>query len=612
MFKPKIQDLTLSTPDKRKRKKLEYSYECDDILTFDIEVSSAWLDEKGRIHEYVKGKKESYWNEMQPICLCYIWQFGFNDTIYYGRDLHEFPKLLGRLPKNVHYIVYIHNASYEFQFLLNVLSPFSQVFARNAHKPMKFISEAYPNIEFRCSYMLTRLSLDSWGKELGFEKLHTLDYYKIRTPLTKLKQKEFDYAERDCMVMYKGLLKYRERYCHVWNIPLTQTGEVRRVVKKKMQTDQKTGKRNQKLLQKYVRLLPKDSSEYARFKHAFRGGDTHANFLRADCVWENVQCYDFASSYPYCMLAEKYPMTQFSQAIYDKNLVDKYAYLMLVRLSDVEPICCNHYISKSKCLKVEKAETDNGRIIKAKSIELWITEQDLLIIEKTYKCNVDILECHSSRKGYLPKQFLEYILELYANKTKLKGVEGEEDIYMQSKQFINSLFGMCVTDILQDEILFDNECWSTALKTTEDVDAYLDELRHNNRGRTFLSYAWGIYVTAYGRFHLWNGLIIPNDINVIYYDTDSLKCIGEAKGIDTYNVEVVDKLKAVCDKRHLDFEKCQPTDSKGVRHLIGIAEREDDALEFKTLGAKRYCYRSAKTVNCILQLLELIRKPSLA
>lgn len=587
-------DYKLIPPDKRK-KITEYDFECDDILTFDIEVSSAWINEKGEMRGYVKGKNESYWNNMQPVCLCYIWQFGFNDTIYFGRDLHDFPKLLNKLPKNAHFIIYIHNASYEFQFLLNILAPFKQVFARNAHKPIKFISEAYPNIEFRCSYMLTRLSLDSWGKELGFEKLHTLDYYEIRTPLTQLEQKEFDYAKRDCLVMYKGLLKYREKYNHVWNIPLTQTGEVRRVVKKIMRTDPKTGKSKQSLLQRYIKLLPNNAVEYARLKYAFRGGDTHANFLRAGCVWKNVWCYDFASSYPYCMLAEKFPMTRFCNDEYDESLIDKYAYLMLIELSDVESITCNHYISKSKCLEVEKADTDNGRIIDAKRLKLWVTEQDFTIIKKTYKCDIDIIECYSSRKAYLPKLFLDYILELYENKTKLKNVAGEEDIYMQSKQFINSLFGMMVTDLLQDEIVLnDSGEWTTTFKSIKDVDAYLEELHSHNKGRSFLSFAWGVWVTAYGRAHLWNGLIIPNDMDIIYYDTDSIKCCGKPRGIEKYNKEVVEKLKRVCDKQKLNFEKCKPKDPNGVEHLIGIADEEPKALEFKTLGAKRYCYRSAK------------------
>ena len=170
-------------------------YECDDILTFDIEVSSAWLDENGDIIGYKKGLEESYWNSLVPLSLCYIWQFSYNDETYFGRNLYDFEEVLQKLPKTIHFIIWVHNLSYEFVFLSNFLRPWRSVFARNTHKPMKAISELYPNIEFRCSYFLTRMSLDTWGKSLGFNKLHTLDYTKIRTPLTHLNKKEFKYCE---------------------------------------------------------------------------------------------------------------------------------------------------------------------------------------------------------------------------------------------------------------------------------------------------------------------------------------------------------------------------------------------------------------------------------
>ena len=61
---------------------------------------------------------------------------------------------------------------------------------------MKVVSNEFPNIEFRCSYMLTRLSLETWGKQLGVEKLvGFVDYEKLRTPLTPLTQEDLDYSE---------------------------------------------------------------------------------------------------------------------------------------------------------------------------------------------------------------------------------------------------------------------------------------------------------------------------------------------------------------------------------------------------------------------------------
>ena len=134
-------------------------------------------------------------------------------------------------------IVYIHNFSYEFQFLRNVLD-FTEVFAREKRKP---IYAKYATYTFRCSYMLTRQSLDSWAKneKLPIKKLTgNLDYNVIRTPKTPLTEDEINYCINDVLVMYYGLLKYKEKYGHLNDIPLTQTGGVRKIIREKMNVPQ--------------------------------------------------------------------------------------------------------------------------------------------------------------------------------------------------------------------------------------------------------------------------------------------------------------------------------------------------------------------------------------
>ena len=44
--------------------------------------------------------------------------------------------------------------------------------------------------------------------------------------------------------------------------------------------------------------------------------------------------------------------------------------------------------------------------------------------------------------------------ELFQQKTQYKDVNGFEDIYMQSKQFLNSVYGMMVSDIINNDISF--------------------------------------------------------------------------------------------------------------------------------------------------------------
>lgn len=150
---------------------------CDDIFTLDIEVSSGWLL-NGKVIPYHKGETAEYWNNLEPVCVSYIWQFSYNDKVYYGREIQDFKKVLEDLPEDINIIIWVHNLSYEFHFLTNFLT-WKNVFARSPHKPMKATCYEFPKIEFRCTYMLTRLSLKTWGNELGTYKDNPIDYEKL-------------------------------------------------------------------------------------------------------------------------------------------------------------------------------------------------------------------------------------------------------------------------------------------------------------------------------------------------------------------------------------------------------------------------------------------------
>ena len=77
---------TTRTKAHHKGEKTKVVNYCDDIMTFDIEVSSGWIDETGEVIGYHTGESSDYWNSLEPVALCYIWQFSFNDHVYYGRD----------------------------------------------------------------------------------------------------------------------------------------------------------------------------------------------------------------------------------------------------------------------------------------------------------------------------------------------------------------------------------------------------------------------------------------------------------------------------------------------------------------------------------------------
>lgn len=571
---------------------------CDDILTFDIETTSAWVNEYGNVIKYKRGFSNEYWNNLQPLALCYIWQFGINETVYFGRTLEDFKNVLNDLPKDMNFIIWVHNLSFEAHFLFNILTGL-KMFCRTPHKPMYLISEEYPHIQFRCSYMLTRLSLDNWGKSLGVKKLTgDLEYNKIRTPLTKLTDKELDYAERDCIVVYHGIKKYLETYETQENIPLTQTGTVRRIVKEKLM-------KNPDYVRYIKTLVPHNAKEYKMLQHVFAGGYTHANRMYAGVVQgvketgEIIEHFDFSSSYPTVLVAYKYPCTPWAY-IPSKTIpsdFDDNAYIMTLKFYDIRCETCNSYIQIVKCAIDSKiTQTDNGRLLEADEIEITITELDYEIIRECYSWDsVEVMKIYKSQKDYLPKPYIEYILELYGNKTSLKGIDDPltKELYSKSKEAINSLYGMTVTALLQSDVTYDENTgeWGIDKLTEKQVDEHLKKLRNFNpkERRYFLAYSWGIYCTAYARYNLFKCLLSVDD-RVLYADTDSLFILGN-NDFTWYNNYVDELLKNACEYHNIDFELTRPKTKKGIKKPLGYFEREDNCIEFLTLGAKRYIER---------------------
>lgn len=560
------------------------------IITFDIETTSAWI-ENGKVIGYATGRTEEYWNNLEPIALCYIWQCSCDGTVYYGRELKDFLNVLEDIPQELKTIIWVHNLSFEFAFLTNILK-WDNVFARSPHKPMKCTPKDFPNIEFRCTYMLTRLSLATWGEQLGLSKMiGDLDYEIVRTPLSALTKKELGYCERDCLVVEAGIKDYLKKYKKQRNIPLTQTGTVRLEVKERLMSDE--------TYVKYIkRLVPRSAEEYKMLQDLFAGGYTHANrFWAGHIIEDTIQHYDFASSYPTVMICEKFPCTPWQYTgwkyLPPKEKFDDYAYIIKCKFYNIESVSFNTYLQASKCA-YENVQLDNGRIIKADYVETIITEQDLITITNNYEWEkVEVTEVYESKKDYLPLELRKYILELYGNKTTLKGIAEKEDLYMQSKQYINSMFGMCVTAIVQSECRLTGDDWQIMPLTKEYVEHKLELLAHYNprEKRYFLSYSWGCWVTAYARRNLWT-CMESCDHDVIYVDTDSIFVVGE-KDFTWYNDMVTEKLRKSCEDTGIDFALTRPKTIKGKEKPLGIFDREDDCIEFITLGAKRYCERRA-------------------
>lgn len=269
----------------------------------------------------------------------------------------------------------------------------------------------------------------------------------------------------------------------------------------------------------------------------------------------------------------------------------------------------DHPISLSKCRNetIKEPLLDNGRVYMAEYLETTITEQDLLTYMEFYTwTDIEIFDCYEYVKQYLPTPFVLAILKLYKDKTELKGVEGEEINYMIAKGMLNAMYGMTVTDIVREELYYDDTLeepfYSNYDNMTDEMyTEYLKEQieRYNNNPYRFLFYAWGIWVTAYARRNLFTGIKACGK-DYIYSDTDSIKILNYENHMDyinAYNAEVIKALKEACDFHEVDFSMTKPKNIKGEEKQLGIWEFEGVYDEFMTLGAKRYMWRQGDRWN---------------
>lgn len=548
------------------RRNTQYYFNC--ACSFDIEVSSFYSD----------GEKCS---------LPYLWGLDINGLCIVGRDIQDFSLFIDYLKHvlplhEINLICYVHNLAYEFQFIRSLFT-WDKVFAREARKPIYAKSNG---IIFKCSYILSGYSLAKVADNLishNIKKLvGDLDYDLIRTPETPITEQENEYHIADLVIVQYYIEEAIERNGDITKIPLTQTGYVRKRFKEKLHKNRK--------YYKYIRSLTIDGAkEYEYLKRAFQGGFTHASAYKSNRVLNDITSIDFASSYPAVMCSEKYPASPgkyFDNISYSNylKLIENVCVIAKIKFKGLrQKLYWDTPISKSKAVSCDNASLvmDNGRVTSCNEMVLVITEVDFNIYKQFYEWDsIEIIDGYWYMKNYLPKEFLEVVYGLYADKTLLKGVEDKEAEYMHSKQDLNSCYGMSVTDIVSDEISFTDDWYISPA----DVETVIDK---NNRSRTrFLFYPWGVYVTAYARKNIFSGIVEFAE-DYCYSDTDSIKAENYNNHLDyirNYNEQIREKLATISRAYGFNDTVYEPKPGK----LLGAWDFDGHYDKFKTLGAKRY------------------------
>lgn len=552
---------------------------------FDIE--STTIESKGYKKWLKNGKTGVLDDHDRPFGFMYQWQACIENDVVFGRTWEEFIQYLDTLrdvldlSNSRRLVIYVHNLAYEWQFMKEFIQV-DGIFAKEERKPMYVLSDG---IEFRCSYMLSNMSLAKFCENtigcMYYKKQDTYDYRIIRTPDTELSKEEKDY----CYCDVRGLcecINAKLKEDTLATIPLTNTGYVRREYRKAM----KENKDNHRRFQDQA-LTPE---LYTMFKRAFRGGNTHASRFMSGKILEEVYSFDISSSYPSCIMMDYFPMTKFTKVTIDS--LEKLAWYNenYCCIYDVEFLNINlkpehviPYIDIAHCYEKHEYVNDNGRVLSAKYVKMTITNIDLDIIMNTYTFdNMAITNAHVSKKGKLPIELRTKMMDFYNAKTQLKGVDGKEYEYMKSKNMLNSTFGMMVTAIDHDELEYnaDNMEWNTNNCVLEETLESFYKSRNN-----FLSYQWGVFVTANARKRL-QIMLDKVGCDVVYIDTDSIKFVDaiHIKEFEKMNEELISQATKN-DIQAIAYQNGKP-------YPLGVWDNDGAYIRFKTLGAKKYCYDS--------------------
>ena len=521
--------------------------------------------------------------------------FNTNICTLYGQKPSECIECIGNLIMQMpgdKTVFYIHNLSYDWVFLRKFMmakwgTPAHQLNVKS-HYPIYI--EFGNGIILKDSLILAQRKLEKWSQDMDAEHKKAVglwDYDKVRMQDDFLNAAELTYIEHDTLSGVECIQKTMDAlHKNICSMPYTATGIPREQV-------QKIGKEN-KAHDKFTRIVPEYETQL-ELEDVFHGGYVHNNrhFIERvikSSMYGLIYAFDFASSYPFTMLAYKFPMERFfvygtakPETILEAS--DKYAFIF--KLIMIKPRLKDDFIAmpalqKSKLKKGVNIVEDNGRILCAAYTEIWLNETDLSVIMQQYDYDKAIcVNVKASKKDYLPRWFTDYIFETFKEKTQLKG--GDAVLYSIAKAKLNSLYGMTVQKPIKETI--EEDYITGKYDIPDDSDPKEIYEKYKKKYTSVLPYQIGVWVTSYA----FRNLFRLGDCfeTWLYSDTDS--CYGLNPDMD--------KIKAYNDEciRIIKERGYGPVNYNGRDYHLGIAELDGIYSEFISVGAKRYACRDNET-----------------
>ena len=593
------EDVTpISRGGRNRNKILYYNFPC----SFDIETTTIKNGEFGYKRE-----------DGRPVAFPYLFQFNIYGAVImvrtYGHALNIFKWLgdyfIGEDRKRL--VIFDHNLGYEYGFFKDFWKlEYKECFAMDLHHPVTLMLTN--GLMLRDSYKMSNMSLETltkdWSK-VWKKKPEIMDYNIRRTPYTELDENTLLYSALDVLSLSDAMQGFLSAHdTGVWTRSPTSTSFIRAALKKTIGFGVKKRSEEQKAYFKLLKKCEITQDIYNMLLREARGGNTHANRRITGQYIKDVAHFDITSSYPAQMVCyPEFPLDYWYQldgdcSIDSIKLFEENGYCTLFDMCLINPRIKKGvtvpYIPmyKARTLKGFSEYSDNGRYLKgAEMLETTLFGIEWPIIESQYDFDdLVIVRGYFAKKGYLPDIIRRFVLDLYAQKTELKGVAGKEIEYSLAKTYVNGVYGMSYTRIIRIKYEFD----SHGIFETEPKDAEEELTRYHKSTSYFMPYAWGAMVATLGRVYL-QRMIDAAGPDFLYCDTDSvfIKNASKAK-------PKIKKLEQnICEYQRRCGLDLVYYDIKGRPHELGGITDEGNC-DFMTYGAKKYITVENGKLKCTI------------
>lgn len=530
----------------------------------------------------------------------YQWACKLGGVYVYGRRPSEIITFLEKVSEHYNLsatkkiIIYIHNASYDLQYLklfIRSYDPTAKFLAIDNHGILQVDCLGFRII---CSYKLTNLSLaelstnyaDTYVKAVG-----EIDYNIVRYQDSELSASDWFYMFSDVAAQDDGIKGYlkMQGYKYAFKAPITSTGFVRANCRKAAKAA------------KYWRdefLKSRLSLEmYDLCRQAFMGGVCIASFEHAGETIrsDKLRHKDFTSSYPARQELNYFPTgapSWYGDVETESELEElckQYCCIFILTLDNVhiKKGVTAPCIPSSKCIHIENELKVNGKVVCADTLTIAVCEIDYKWIKRQYIYDgIGVDKMLIFERGVMTDWLKSEVFEYFKNKCSLKGIN--DLLYSKSKNMLNGVYGMTATAIIRDVFEMDDDC----ILNKKKID---DEARESSLNKyyssynNFLPYQYAIYTTAHARDALYtmiektgDGIGSDDDLtevykNFFYCDTDSVFYIETE-----YNKKTMEEYAKAC--RELAINAGAYVDNK----YLGEPTDEEPIRAFRAIHSKCY------------------------